>query len=180
LLEQARALRPKDAEVQVYLAQCESLLGQTDRAREILDAVLRDHPNDNLALRTSGQLALREGRLAEAEPLLRRALRVAANDYQASWSLAHALRQQGKTAEAKQETERANELKDRTARLGEILQRRMPSNPTDPALHAELGVLLLELGHEKVGESWLHSALRLDPHCAKAQAALAEKQRRKK
>jgi hypothetical protein len=50
----------------------------------------------------------------------------------------------------------------------------MAQKPHDPALHAELGALLIEMGHAKVGENWLHSALRLEPACRPAHAALAD------
>jgi predicted Zn-dependent protease len=174
LLEQTLARRPGDVEVQVNLARCEHMLGRPARAVAILDGVLQEHPDNALALRTRGQLALLSDRPAEAEHWLRRARRAAPTDNQASWSLAQALRQQGKDAEAKAEQEIANRLKDRRARLGEITTRLMAEKPLDPALHAELGSLLIDLGHGKVGESWLLSALHLDPANGPAHAALAD------
>ena len=95
-------------------------------------------------------------------------------DHQASWSLAQSLQQQGKTAAAAAETKRTEKLRDQRARLGEILTRQMAEKPNDAELHAELGRLLIALGHAKVGESWLLSALRLDAKCKAAHAALAE------
>jgi predicted Zn-dependent protease len=136
--------------------------------------LLRDHPDDELALRTRGQLALLSDRPAEAEKWLRRAMQVSPTDHQASWSLAQSLRQQGKTAEASAETKRSERLRDQRARLGEILTRQMAMKPNDAELHAELGTLLIALGHAKVGESWLLSALRIDAKCKSAHAALAE------
>jgi tetratricopeptide (TPR) repeat protein len=173
LLEQARAERPGDPEVLVYLARCEHVLGRPGRARELLDEALRDHPEDGAALRTRGQQALLSGRPEEAEHYLRRAVRVAPTDHQARWSLAQALRQQHKEDEASAERALADRWKDRRARLGEITTHLLGTRPADAALRTELGALLIELGHAKVGESWLQSALRLSPGHAPAHAALA-------
>ncbi len=174
LLEETLTHRPDDAEMRVQLARCEYMLGRRERGLEILDAVLRDHPDDELALRTRGQLALLSGKPADAEDWLRRAMHVSPTDHQASWSLARALQQQGKTAEAAAETRRSEKLRDQRARLGEILTRQMAIKPHDAELHAELGTLLIALRHPKVGESWLLSALHLDAKCKAAHAALAE------
>jgi predicted Zn-dependent protease len=174
LLEQALAYRPGDPEVLVDLARCEHMLGRPARARELLDGVLEEYPDDALALRTRGQLALQSGRLAEAETWLRRGARVSPTDYQVRYWLAQALRGQGKDREAAALARKADVLKDRRARLGEILTRLMAQTPNDPALHAELGTLLIELGHARVGESWLLSALHLDPQYGPAHAALAD------
>jgi len=46
--------------------------------------------------------------------------------------------------------------------------------PNDPALHVEMGTLLLALGHKKVGLQWLENAVTLKPDFAPAHAALAE------
>ena len=50
----------------------------------------------------------------------------------------------------------------------------MASRPDDPALHCELGELLLRSGHREEGLRWLHSALRQDPQFEPARKALAE------
>jgi predicted Zn-dependent protease len=174
LLEQTLNHRPGDPEALVLLARCEHMLGQPERARERLDGVLRDHPDHALALRTRGQLALLSGQPAEAEEWLRRGVAVAPTDYQVSWFLAEALEQQGKSTEAQVQREQANKWRDRRARLGQILSRLMAEKPHDPALHAELGGLLIELGNAREGEGWLLSALHLDPGYRPAHAALAE------
>jgi tetratricopeptide (TPR) repeat protein len=174
LLEETLAHRPDDPEVRVDLARCEYMLGRHERGLEILDEVLHDHPDDELALRTRGQFALLSGQPVDAEKWLRRAMQVSPTDHQASWSLAQSLRQQGKTAESAAEAIRSEKLKDQRARLGDILTRQMAATPNDAELHAELGTLFIAMGHGKVGESWLLSALRLDPKCKAAHAALAE------
>ena len=108
----------------------------------------------------------------EARHLL--AVRAAPEDYQANFGLGQVLSEEGKDAEAKEQLARAERIKDRNERFGEIITRDMSMLPRDPALHAELGRLLLEMGHKEAGERWLLSALSLDPRLWAAHAALAD------
>jgi tetratricopeptide (TPR) repeat protein len=173
LLERAAAARPGDPEVLVRLARCHQGLLDMDRARQLLDAVLAEHPDHTPALRARGQLAVATGRLDEAEDWLRRAAEAGPQDYRAQWALADCLKQRHKEAEALAQQARAERLKERLERLADISHRRMSATPHDPALHCDLGKLLIELGHEEVGHRWLLSALRLDPDFKPAHAALA-------
>ncbi len=173
-LEELRAQRPQDPEVLVRLARCDHLLGRAEPARALLDAVLAEHPDHGLALRTRGQVELSGGSPTEAEKWLRQAVAVLPHDYQAHWSLYRALLRQDKSAEAAACLRRAQEAEDRATRLGEILTHEMAGRPLDPALHCELGVLLLRMDQKEVGRSWLLSALRLDPNYRPAHAALAD------
>jgi predicted Zn-dependent protease len=61
------------------------MLGRPEQAREVLDEVLRQYPDDSLALLTRGQLELLSNRATEAEKWLHRAVRAAPTDYQARW-----------------------------------------------------------------------------------------------
>ena len=79
-----------------------------------------------------------------------------------------------RTEEAKEQLKAADEVKAKAERLGELTSRKLSEQPLDPALHCEMGVLLLRDGHKSTGESWLHSALRLDPNYQPAHAALAD------
>ena len=173
-LEEVRKRQPGDADVRVSIARCQNMVGEEQQARETLDAVLAEHPKHGLALRTRGQLALRSGQAGEAEKWLREAVRLLPDDYQASWSLYQALQAQHRDADAKAQLARAEQLKERLERLAEISTRQMSARPHDPALHCELGTLLLGLGHRELGERWLLSALKQDGRYRPAHAALAE------
>lgn len=166
--------RPDDPEVLVRLARCQRMLGQTEVARQTLDRVLAAHPDHGLALRTRGQFALSAQEPVEAERWLRRAAAVLAEDYQTQWLLFQVLQQQGKTEEAATQLKTAERVRDLAERLGELQSRRLAEQPLDPALHYEMGVLLLRTGHPALGEGWLHSALNLDPTHRPAHAALAD------
>lgn len=167
---------PDDPEVPARLARCYVMMKRGDDARQLLDAALAKHPDHGPCLRARGQVALTQSPppFAEAEVFLQRAATAMPNDYQTHWSLAEALRQQGKTTEAKLQLARAEELRDRLERLGELRSRKLAEQPLDPALHYEMGVLLLRTGHLDVGERWLLSAVSLDPDHKPSHAALAD------
>jgi predicted Zn-dependent protease len=173
-LERIGREKPDDPDVQVRLARCHNMLGRGDQARQILAAVLEAHPRHGLALRTRGQLALADQQPALAEGWLRRAVEVWPNDYQAHWLLFQAFQQQDKADEARAQLRKTEAIKERAERLGELKSRKLSEQPLDPALHYEMGVLLLRNGQKGAGESWLLSALSLDPDYRPAHAALAE------
>jgi tetratricopeptide (TPR) repeat protein len=178
-LERTGRLRPNDPEVQVRLARAWNMLDRPDDARALLRDVLEQHPEHGLALRTLGQIELMRRRPAIAEPLLRRAARALPDDYQTHWFLFQSLSQLKREREANEVLERAERLRDRSARIGELRSRRMSEQPLDPALHVEMGVLLLRSGQDDQGERWLLNALALDPQYAPAHAALADLYQRK-
>lgn len=172
-LDRVAIARPADPAVQVRQARCLNMLGRADDARRLLDAVLAAHPGDPVALRTRGQFALSQRQPAEAEDWLRRAAAADPNDYQSQWLLFQALQQQGRGDAARDQLEIADRVKDLSERLGELRSRKLAERPLDPALHAEMGVLLIRTGQVNAGEWWLRSALSLDPDYGPARAALA-------
>jgi tetratricopeptide (TPR) repeat protein len=173
-LEILRPRQPDDVDILVQLAICRQSMGQGREARTLLDAVLAQRPDHGLALLTRGQMDQMNGQLAEAEKWLRQAVRALPHNYKARWALTECLRQQGKKKQAEAEEACANRLKDRWSRLEEITSHQMSQRFIDPALHCELGKLLLELGNLNSGKNWLLSALRLDEHCVPALRALAD------
>jgi predicted Zn-dependent protease len=150
------------------------MLGRRADAGQTLDRVLAAHPTDAGALRTRGQFALADRDPAAAEAWLRRAVAADPADYQSQWFLFQALQQQGKAADARAQLRVAEDVKDRIERLSELRSRKLTERPLDPALHYEMGLLLIRTGSPTEGEAWLKSALALDPDYAPAHAALAD------
>jgi len=163
---------PADVEARVHLARCWCRLGQEQKALQMLQTVLAEHPDHPLALRSMGHLLLQEQQPAQAETWLRRALRALPHDYLSRWLLYQALQRQGKTVEAERQLEQATQLERRWQRLSKITELELPARPHDAALQAELGILLCDLGYEEAGRNWLLSALQEDPNCTAAHAAL--------
>lgn len=172
-LERLAIARPDDPEIPVRLARCLNMLKKGDQARQTLERVLVKQPDHGAALRTLGQFALSDGQPAEAETWLRRASTSLPGDYQTQWLLYESLRQQGKPDAAAQ-LKVAEQVRERSERLGELQSRKLAEQPLDPALHVELATLLLRSGQTELGLRWLQSALDLDPKFRPAHAALAE------
>ncbi|MBN9524257.1 tetratricopeptide repeat protein [bacterium] len=167
---------PDDPEVAARLARCYVMTRQGAEARALLDAALARHPDHGPCLRARGQVALTADPpdLEAAEGYLRRAAAALPDDYQTNWSLAEAMRQRGKADEAKAQLARAEGVRDRAERMAELRSRKLAEQPLDPALHYEMGTLLLRGPHADVGVQWLTSALALDPDHKPSHAALAD------
>lgn len=100
-LERLRRERPTDADVLFQVARMHRYLGEADQAAALLDQLLQKSPANAQLLVERGRLWLDQMRPEEAEPLLRRALRIAPKERQVHASLADCLRQQGKVEDAK-------------------------------------------------------------------------------
>jgi Flp pilus assembly protein TadD len=119
-------------------------------------------------------MAQARGDFTEAEHWLNRAAQAAPYEYQAQWALAQCWQQMGKTAQARAQQTQAEALKHRFERLADICVHQMSARPNDPALHCEMGLLLVRLGKPALGERWLKSALLQKGDYGPAQAALAD------
>lgn len=155
------------------LARCYTMLGRGREARALLERVLAGHPDDGPSWRTLGQADLVARDPEAAEKSLRRAAELLPHDYQAQQLLFQALQQQGKIVEARAQVKVAEEIRERTERVGELTSRKLAESPLDPALHYEMGKLLMDSGAREVAGQWLLTALRLDPEHGPAREALA-------
>lgn len=163
---------PADLEVRANLARCWGHLGKEQQAQQMLRAVLQEHPDHLLALRSLGKILLQEQQPAEAETWFRRAVHAAPGDSRSHWLLYRTLQQQGKTTEAERQLDDVEQLERRWQRFNKITHQELLARPHDAVLQAELGVLLLALGYEEAGRNWLLVALQENPNCAPARAAL--------
>jgi tetratricopeptide (TPR) repeat protein len=173
-LEYLRTKRPGAPEVLFRLAVGRMNLGQRDEARAILDELLEEHPRYPPALTVRGQLALRAGRLAEAEFWLRRAVDEAPYEREANFHLLTCLIKLKVPLE--EENRQAGKLKriekalDRLTLLGD----KMAKQPHEASLHYEIAIIMRTIGREELCCNWLLSALRWDSKYAPAHAALAD------
>ena len=171
-LEYLHQRDPGKEDITVELAGARFKQGRVSEARRLLDAVLAEHPNNEVALRERGRIALAAEDAAEAEKWLRQASRLSPNDGQVLQLLSNALHHQGNQDEAQALQERLKQMARDFQRLEEMCQRELGERPNDAVLHSEFGALLLRLGYPEAGRRWLLLALQVDPNCAPARAAL--------
>jgi tetratricopeptide (TPR) repeat protein len=165
---------PDRPEVRIALARYRSLQGRFQEACALLDRVLADQPDHLEALVYRGKVELQRGRSAAAEPWLCRALRQNEYDVDAQSALYDCLRwQPHRKQEALAQLRRAERVRARTERLGFLLRRGLEEEPRNPALAAEAGEILLDMGRVSIGLHWLSRALTLDPRHRRAHAVLA-------
>ncbi len=169
---------PEKEEVRLGLACCQRQLGQLEKAREGLEALLAESPENGEALWERGQLALAQGSAAEGEPWFRRAAKVLPYDRRVHYSLYRCLLDQGRTREAEACNARVAEI-DADLRRIAVLSQKVMERPYDATLRCEGGVLFLRNGEEREGIRWLEIALRIDPNCEPARKALQNRDKGK-
>jgi tetratricopeptide (TPR) repeat protein len=170
--------QPDSAAVRLRLASCYVLLREKDAARRTLDGVLERWPDLPAALAARGELALLEGKPAEAETWLKRSLAQAPGQYEVHFQLYRCLVQLRRDEDAKAEEERAESLKKDARRVHQLLFGELQRRPMDAELHSEIGRLSLNLGSNGEGLRWLHSALQLNSRHKATHEALADYYRR--
>ncbi len=175
-LEYLRQHQPNNLRVVVGLAQCRHALGQDADAERLVAEVLERQSEYPPALALRGQLLLEKDEPVEAEEWLRRAVARDPTDHQASYNLLLCLHRNGKEEEARRHQEQLKQWEEDVKRIQDIITGDLMTRPHDPALHCQLGELLLRSGHPDEGRRWLHSALRLDPSYEPARQALAKQQ----
>jgi tetratricopeptide (TPR) repeat protein len=179
-LERLCQCQPDNLRVKVGVAECREALGEEAEAVRLVDAVLAQQPELPQALALRGRLAVKSGDFAEAETWLRHALARNAMDHRARYNLVLCLNNLGKGEEAAREQRDLEQRETDLGRFNQIVTQDLQQRPRDPALHCELGQLLLRGGLEQEGLRWLQSARSLDPQYAPALQALSEYQQKAK
>jgi tetratricopeptide (TPR) repeat protein len=173
-LEELRQQQPDDADTLVRLAACQNMLNRPEEAQATLDTVLAQHPRLTTALKGRAQVALRQGKPADAESWARKALAVEPFDFQANVLLHDCLKQEGKEKEAREQSAKVEGIKTSIARMQQLSTRELQAAPDDPAVRFEMGMLCLGLGQQEAGLGWLLSAVQKAPEYTPAHAALAD------
>jgi predicted Zn-dependent protease len=166
---------PDWLEVYVPLAQCYELLGRTEEARQLLQAVVLQKPQHSQATFLLGKLELQTGHLTEAEKWLRRAIDLDRGNLMAWFNLHLCLRQQpGREKEAEAILQEHNRLQKDIDRLNQLLREEVDRRPDDPAVALEVAQLSLRTGNEPFALRWLLIALDRDPRNPAVHRALAD------
>jgi tetratricopeptide (TPR) repeat protein len=165
--------RPDDPKVLLAQARCLRLLGKPDDACRLLDEVNRLTPEDAAAFTERGRLELAQGRAADAEPWLRKAVALAPFERETVYAMFQCLQQRARAAEAahyKAELDKNEAALDRLSQLAKQIN----TTPNDPALRYEAGMIFLNSGQPQEGLRWLASALQVDPGYVPVHQALAD------
>jgi tetratricopeptide (TPR) repeat protein len=166
----------QDSTVVLGLAQSWRLIGQGDKARQLLDDWLTRHPGDAAAMAERGRLALDDQATDQAITLLRRAVALAPYLPDAYYTLSLALSQKGHKAEAEVCKERMQQAREE-AKAAKVqladLTKRLQETTDDADLRCEIGKIFLRYGEEE-GERWLVTNLQNHPGHRPSYLALAD------
>lgn len=173
LYEGLRRDRPDDLRPLLGLARCRDRMGRTEEARPLVREMEERFGGHSEALLECGRFALADGRVADAERLLRRAAELAPNDHEVHYQLGLCLEQAGKPDEARHHAERFKQVEADLRRMDELLKA-VVNGPRDPAPRREAGLICLRNGQPAEALRWLQGALEAAPGDKATHAALAD------
>lgn len=161
--ERLRQLQPDNLRVQVGLAECREAQGDSAEAVRLVEVVLAQQPEFAPALSLRGQIAFRQEEYAAAAAWLGHAVQRNPSDQSARYNLALAWERMGREADGKEVMSQFERMKKDQARFNEIVTVEIAQRPSDPALHCELGQILLRSGQRDEAMRWFQNALQIDP-----------------
>jgi Tfp pilus assembly protein PilF len=164
---------PNRPDVMARMGQCRDAQGETDEARHLMEAAVKELPNDTELLNSLGKLDLQTGKPKLAERWARQVLKLDPADTKAEYTLAAALHAQGRFLEAAVVRERHRKDTVRLKRVIEVLQKEADNPDADPDALSEVGQVFLKT-RERIGLYWLHRALEHDPEHQATHEVLAE------
>jgi len=163
--------------IRLAWAKCRIALGDDQIGRELLDTWLadapRDHPRLLEALTARASLALSQGRPAEAEEFVRRALKESPQDRYALYHLAQSLNAQGRREEAQAIEKQLDQIK-KDLQIVARCRERLAQDPANLQLRHEIGAAYLRVGRPGEALVWLNSVLDRDPNHLPTLHTLAE------
>ena len=163
---------PEAPEILTAWANCLSLQGDVDRARQLLEQVLVETPSNFEALRQLGEIELSTGEFKRAVDHLESAARQRPYDTTTRNALGKALRARGRTDEAQVHFDYVAEAEESIARMERQL-RVVLDRPEDAQVRHEIGMTLLKYGSPEDGAKWLLTDLELQPDHKRTHQALA-------
>jgi tetratricopeptide (TPR) repeat protein len=164
---------PDNLEAALCLARCQRGLGRSREAIPILDDLLARNGNNAQALAERGIVALGEGQSAQAEQLLRRAVKQDPLNKLINYNLLQCLQRLGKKDEIKTLEAHLALADAGLARMDQLLPEVMRA-PHDAGLRYEAGMIFLQNGFAGDGVYWLGAALKEDPGHRPSHEALAK------
>ena len=157
----------------VLSARCLLNLGSLDEARIVANKMLTGDSSRVDVLQINAEIALADGSMKVAAELLQRATEVDPYNHGIRTQYAQVLGRLGQTENAKQQTERAEQLQGLWQRFSD-LQIDAINRATDAPVRYEIGSLAKQLGKPELAISWFKAALAIDPSLRSAADALTE------
>lgn len=154
-------------------AECRSNLGETAAAHARFDEALELDPAYFPAKLAQGKLLLDSGKTEEAVGVLQAAIELQPQHSQAHFQLSQALRRLGKIDQADTELRRMGEIQAMEREFTD-LHEEAAKKPDDADIRFRTGELARQLGKSKLAEVWFRAALAINPHHARARAALRQ------
>ncbi len=159
----------KSSASMVMMAECQQALNQPDAAGASLAEALKLDPRNVDGLLLQARFLLDENQVEEASKVLRQAVEISPQEYEARYQLSNVLRQQGKADEAEKETaevQRLQALREEFTKLHETAFQDTQS----AEIRFRLGQIADQLGKPDLAKTWFQAALALNPsHSAAAQ-----------
>lgn len=173
-LERLQQQAPDRPDILACLGQCRFLQGQPAEARRLLTAANKDLPDNLPVLLHLAKLDIQEGKAADAEPRLRRIVKLDFAYTEAHYLLVSALQMLGRHDEAKTSLALFAKYTAVLEEANRLLKHEAQHPSNDPNVASEIGRLLLQIGHDRSGVYWLDQALLRDPHHQASHRAFAE------
>ena len=173
-LEYSYQRRPANPGDVVSLARCYRMLGNPEKARDLLDTWVAEHGKTDVTV-----LALRgrvERDLTDPEKSLvwlKQAEKLSPQDATTVSMLANVYRELGRHEESQEYLRKTDDITKQYNRL-DLLMRKLTENRDDVQSRYEMGVLLLRLGHARPGLRWLMGVLEINPAHPLTHLALAD------
>ena len=172
-LSKVLKLEPTHFKAQVMKANCLIRIDRVEDAEKILEQIIKQAPEDYDALVALGELKSMLAEHEKAVELLNRALEIRPEDSQTHYSLAQALQALGKRDAAKPHFDLVAEATRPYQKLSSLTGK-LVTNPSDPDLRFDIGIITWKWKSREEGLRWFRSALDLDPHHKKTHSALAD------
>lgn len=143
-------------------AECHYSAGRADEARRLVDQTLRQSPADLAALLLAGTLALQDGGAAVAADAFLRATIAYPKDHIAHYKLSQAYRRLGKDAQAKEQADIAEKLRQLRLEFSQ-LHATAAAEPDNANVRCRIGLLARQLDRSDLARVWFEAALSIDP-----------------
>jgi tetratricopeptide (TPR) repeat protein len=152
---------PDDRESLFAIAECQFSLRQPE-ARTTLENLLNDHPEHRRGLLLAAKINIAEDAPAKALPYLQKAMELGPPDPEVLQALIVVLQKLKRSEEADQVEKKFWQILEKAKQLNQ-LKEKIQTEPRDPSLRYQAGMLALDLGRDKEATDWFQTVFYIDP-----------------